>query len=98
MDVTVVAVAAVVTGGIMLLGAFSAWLRFRSGRGARVGGTDTLAQLSDEVRALRLALDTVAVEVERLGEEQRYATRLLRDRSDATAGSAPPPARVTTPH
>ena len=98
MDVTVVAVAAIVTGGLMLASAFSAWLRYHSGRKMRAHGADQLTQLTDEVRALRVALDAVAVEVERLGEEQRYATRLLRDRADATAGGAVAPPRVVTPH
>ena len=97
MDVTVVAVAAIVTGGLMLASAFSAWLRYHSGK-LRADGADQLVQLAEEVRALRVALDTVAVEVERLGEEQRYATRLLRDRADATAGGALAPPRVVTPH
>ena len=98
MDVTVVAVAAIVTGSITLLAAFSAWLRVHSGPRIRADGADKISQLTDEVRALRLALDAVAVEVERLGEEQRYATRLLRDRADATAGGAVAPPRVVTPH
>jgi hypothetical protein len=83
MDVTVVAVAAIATGGIIFLGALGTWLRYRSRQLPREDA-GTLTQLTDEVRSLRIAVDTMAVEVERLGEEQRYATRLLGERADAS--------------
>jgi hypothetical protein len=47
---------------------------------------------------LELTLDTLAVEVERIGESERFATKLLAARSE---GLLPPPsrdARTVTPH
>jgi hypothetical protein len=51
-----------------------------------------------DVRFDRLeeAIDAMAIEVERVSESQRYATRLLHDRSGA-APQPPPDARVKTP-
>lgn len=94
---TVVAVAAVVTGCAMLLGGFSAWLRYLTAQGSRVDRPG-VEQLADEIRAVRYTLDAVAVEVERLGEGQRYATQLLRERAETSSVSAPTPPRVVTPH
>ena len=96
MDITVVAVSAIVVGSGMLLGAFSAWLRYLTARRARADRAG-VEQLTGEIRALRVTLDAVAIEVERLGEGQRFATQLLRERSDSSAAKAPAP-RVVTPH
>lgn len=43
------------------------------------------------------ALDAIALEVERISEGQRFTTRLLSERRDASALGSPPP-RVVTPH
>jgi hypothetical protein len=40
------------------------------------------------------AIDSIAVEVERISEGQRFTTRLLSER----AGVGPPPLTVTPPH
>ena len=50
-----------------------------------------------DVRFDRLeeAIDAMAIEVERVSESQRYATRLLHERSSSP--QAPPDARVKTP-
>lgn len=104
MNITLVAIAAVVTNGFLLFGVVGLWLRHRSLQDAdaeRVKQTDQLERLAVEVRTLQTTLEAVAIEVERIGEEQRYATRLLRERSE---GATPPkpqlsaPPRVITPH
>ena len=60
---------------------------------------DTLGQ---DLRLERMerALDAIAIEIERLGEGQRFTTKLLAERNRASSGvaaSASPP-RVITPH
>ena len=101
MDITIVTVAAVVTNGFLLFGMFGLWLRHRARRvedAARVSQADQIERLAADVRALRATLDAVAIEVERVGEGQRYAARLLGERSDAGPARGPSPARVITPH
>ncbi|HEX5408765.1 MAG TPA: hypothetical protein VFW89_03240 [Gemmatimonadaceae bacterium] len=47
------------------------------------------------------ALEAVAIEIERLGEGQRYTTKLLAERDRLQQASVPPPSspsRVITPH
>ena len=57
----------------------------------------------DEARMerLELAVETIAVEVERISEAQRFTVNLLTERLPARSGDAVPPARlgrVNTPH
>ena len=57
----------------------------------------------DEARMerLELAVETIAVEVERISEAQRFTVNLLPERLPARSGDAGPPARVgrvNTPH
>lgn len=46
------------------------------------------------------ALDAIAIEIERLGEGQRFTTKLLAERERLQSPVAPPtsPPRVITPH
>jgi hypothetical protein len=58
---------------------------------------------SDDARLDRIerAIDAIAIEMERLGEGQRYTTKLLAERERVQQYVAPPPAsppRVITPH
>jgi len=60
---------------------------------------DTVGQ---DLRLERMerALDAIAIEIERLGEGQRFTTKLLAERGRSPAGVAAPasPPRVITPH
>lgn len=62
-------------------------------------GTDPA--LEERLARIEEAVETIAVEVERLGEGQRFVSKLLAERSaleqqrDRAPGSGP---RVTTPH
>lgn len=98
MDITVVTIAAMGIGCATLLGALSAWLRYRARGPAQKDArrAEQFEQLADEVRALRVTVEAVAVEVERLGEGQRYTARLLGERREASATPTPP--RSVTPH
>ena len=44
------------------------------------------------------ALDSLAIEVERISEAQRFTARILADRNDASRPASSIPARVVTPH
>jgi hypothetical protein len=44
------------------------------------------------------ALDSLAIEVERISEAQRFTARILADRHDAARPASSAPARVVTPH
>ena len=50
---------------------------------------------------LEVAVETIAVEVERISESQRFTVNLLAERLPARSGDSAPPARlgrVNTPH
>ena len=92
----IVAVGAV--NGLFVLGALGLWLRYRERRAMQKPPQDE--RLVTELQDLRAAIDTIAVEVERLGEGQRFVSRALAERG-ALAPAAPPRAaqeRVITPH
>ena len=79
----------------------AAWVRVReAGRAHRSIDADTvrmIAGLQEQVTRLEGAIEVQGVDLERLGEAQRYATRLLAERVPAGA-DARAPARVATPH
>jgi hypothetical protein len=55
--------------------------------------------VTQRLERIERAIDTVAVEVERLGEGQRFTAKLLRDAGNArNAPAGPDPHRVNTPH
>ena len=69
--------------------------RIDATRSDRENGTDVNERLS----RIERAVDAVAVEVERLGEGQRFANRLLRDpKTGETGPDAPEKYRINTPH
>lgn len=61
-----------------------AYARRLDSRGAAPDG-DAAAQ-AEQLRQIRNAVETMAIEVERISENQRYVTRLL---SEGTGGAAP---------
>jgi len=44
------------------------------------------------------ALDSLAIEVERISEAQRFTARILADRNDLPRSSTAMPSRIITPH
>ena len=44
--------------------------------------TRALFASADDVNSMKVAIDTIAVEVERISENQRYATKLLQERAE----------------
>jgi hypothetical protein len=60
---------------------------------------EAFASLSERLDRIENAVETTALEVERIAESNRFMAKLLAERN--TAPSAPPPARserVITPH
>ena len=95
----VVTVANIVIGSLFVttVGFAVAWLRARE-RALRAELTrQRLSQGSDErLDRLQQAVETIAVEVERISEAQRFTTKLLADRTAAERPRVPE--RVITPH
>ena len=45
---------------------------------------DSVARLEDRIARLEQAVDTIAIEMERIGESQRFLTKVLAERPTAT--------------
>ena len=61
----------------------------------------TNRELESRLKRIEEAVDTIAIEMERMGEGQRFITKLLADRAPAEQLRERPAganARVTTPH
>jgi hypothetical protein len=52
---------------------------------AELQGSDARDDLEARLRRLEQAVDAIAVEVERVGEGQRFVTKLLEDRAGTAA-------------
>lgn len=82
--------------------AWGKWLAHRHDSN-RLPGTARSGADSERIARLETAVDALAVELERIGEGQRYAARLLEERLPPAIGPgrpAPSPevGRVVTPH
>jgi hypothetical protein len=77
--------------GLVLLGAYFVWRL-----APRVRRQEMLAEEGAEPRLERIqqSLDAIGLEVERIGEAQRFATKLLVERA---AAASPKPPRVAGP-
>ncbi len=69
-------VMAVITTSVLSMAAGVVWV-IRTGRRTMPAADDEVAALRARVAQLEQAVDVVAVEVERVGEAQRYTERLL---------------------
>lgn len=94
-------IAAIVIGGPMLIVMFRMLLRHKE-KMATQGALPQTSVGGIEARLARLedAIDGIALEMERLGEGQRFTAKLLAERGNrAEAPVVPrPPERVNTPH
>ena len=94
------------TGGIAaVVGFVAAWIGAQYGarRAARMAAEDVLARgglgVDRNLTALVQAVDSIALEVERLSEGQRFTARLMSERPGlVTPPKQESPARVITPH
>src|SRR5690349_11567221 len=75
--------------------------RHKEKMAALTGSTQNNAALEARLARIEEAVETIAVEIERMGEGQRFVTKLLAERSaqlpEATRGTGSS-GRVTTPH
>jgi hypothetical protein len=56
-------------------------------------------ELGQRLARIEYAVDSTALEVERIAESQRFLTRMLTERSRSDAVARPPaPERIITPH
>jgi|SRR5688572_20125196 hypothetical protein len=98
--------AAVVSSlGFVVHVSVAAWVRLReAGRANRSIDADTvrmIVALQEQVTRLEGAIEAQSVDLERLGEAQRYAARLLAERAPSGAdavSTARASGRVVTPH
>jgi hypothetical protein len=56
------------------------------------------SELAERLERIERAVDVTALEVERIGEGQRFLTRALGERSHVDPAQADAPGRVVTPH
>ena len=86
-QIAAIAVASIICGTITIGVIVQAWLVARS-RGGAIGNSVTkrLDSLEERLYRLEQAIDTVAVEVERGTEAQRFTAKLLAERFDAGPG------------
>ena len=72
--------------GLMLLGAFAVWLLVPKRHALRIGrrgasvSPASARELSDRLTNIEQAVDAMAIEVERIGEGQRFLTHLFTER------------------
>ena len=75
------------------------WVRARERAiRATLDSSRRMEHVSPDVQHLVHAVDSIAVEVERISEGQRFTTQLLSDRIQSTPKRAVLPERVITPH
>jgi hypothetical protein len=95
-----IASAALLVSNVVFL---TLWIRAREDalraghRSARVENARPAVDQQDRQERLELAVDAIAVEVERIAEGQRFVTRLLADKA-APQPAQRPAERVITPH
>jgi len=77
-----------VFAGVSLLVLVKAWAR-------RIDNQSKLpkapAESAERMERMERAIDSVAIEIERISENQRFLTRLLAERGESPAGAFPPP-------
>ena len=75
--------------GVVGIGCFTTivttWTRYRAKRVVSADITARLDAMADRLAKLDNAVDAIAVEVERVSEGQRFVTKVLAERSTASA-------------
>ena len=68
-----------------ILGVVTTWIRYRAKRVVSSDITARLGEMANRMARLDNAVDAIAVEVERISEGQRFVTKVLADRTAASA-------------
>jgi hypothetical protein len=95
MSTSMIVVMAICANSFVALGGFGLWLSYRARRRRPLFSDDEIA---GQLRQIRESIDALSVEVERIGESQRYTARLLHDASTMRATFPAPPQKSVTPH
>jgi hypothetical protein len=64
-----------ITIGVLVLALITAWSRRRG-----VGPSSDMKELNDRLAKIEQAIDTIAVETERISEGQRFTTKLMSEK------------------
>ena len=96
-QVMVVIVASIAGLAVVLLGTRVLW---RLGSGTKSVASFDTRESDDRMRRLETAVDSIAIEVERISEAQRFMVGLLGDpsRANAPLASRSASGRTNTPH
>jgi hypothetical protein len=88
--------------GFVLRSGVAAWLRLkqfeRDGQPSVATSIHDAGDLAARLARIEQVVETTAIEIERIAEGQRYATRLLSEVRAPAPGSSFEPVRVITPH
>ena len=75
------------------------WFRHKEKMTQLQSGAVRTFELESRLERIEQAVDTIALEMERIGEGQRFVTKLLAERPAAVSdGTNPQRERVITPH
>ena len=87
-----VIIAALIVSGIVVGVIAQAWVKVRSSR--RLSGEPVMPAIEQRLERMEQAIESVAVEVERISEAQRLTAKLLAERAEQAPRQ---PERVITP-
>jgi hypothetical protein len=71
---------AAVHGGLLLVGAYVVW---RLGPRARWHDSRLAMSADERLERLQQSVEAIAIEVERIGEAQRFSVKLIQERAEA---------------
>lgn len=77
------------------------WFRHKERMASLTGATTANPMIEARLARIEEAVETIAIEMERMGEGQRFVTKLLADRAAQSLPESPKKSdggRVTTPH
>src|SRR4051812_2395558 len=74
----------------------NAAVRYAEGRRSHQPARDSASD--ERLARLEVAVESIAVEIERISEGQRFTTRLLNDQLQTPVARLERPARINTPH
>ena len=97
-----IVVVAIITSGITLSMIVQAWVQTRTRKEPKAPQA-RLEAIDARLSRMEERIETIAIEMERVAEGQRFTAKLLADRASAAAQPLARPApqsesRITTPH
>src|SRR4051812_12795735 len=95
--VVMMAVSALAAGGYSIRTVASAVLRMREQK-LRAADSAVSAISDERIARIEAAVESIAIEVERISEGQRFTTKLLSDNAQPVQAFLPKPGKFDTPH